>query len=277
MNYISHLNRFYARLPKETRFTSRHISLYLALFHCWNNHRFESPFTLVRERVMQLSGLRSKDTYMKCLHDLHMTGYIIYSPGLHKYHRPRVSMISLVRLNDNELQLPLFQKNPDDGPGSDRGNQAKTGTCTVPVLDPLTPKTGSVPVPVLGPYNKTIINKENRERETHAQNPPVKTCQENQNSTPRAAVQNPPSLEEVQAHFKQTGFPEREASLFFNHYQANGWKLGGKAPITNWRAAAAKWVQYAKIIETAQHEKPGKYKGTEHLHVRTDKNYDEPL
>lgn len=75
MNFIKHFNRFYSRLAKEPRFNSRHISLYLALFHCWNYHRFENPFFLIRERVMLFSGLRSKDSYMRCLKELPANRY----------------------------------------------------------------------------------------------------------------------------------------------------------------------------------------------------------
>jgi len=95
--------------------------------------------------------------------------------------------------------------------------------------------------------------------------------------TPAAAEIAPPSLEEVQAHFTQTGYPDTEATLFFNHYEAVGWKLGGKAPITNWQAAAAKWMDYAKNIKQQLNEKPGKYNGTEHLHVQQNKDYSQPL
>lgn len=277
MNFITHFNRFYARLAKEPRFTSRHISLYLALFHCWNYHRFENPFPLIRERVMLLSGLRSKDSYMRCLKELHLSGYIIYSPALHKYHRPKISMLSLAPPNGIEPQLPLFVQNDDNSPDTGPENRPEKGTDSVPDLSSLTVKIGTAPVPDSGHYNKTNTNNINRERETYAPNPPLQANQENQTGTSRAAGNLPPSLEEVRTHFKQAGYPATEAPLFFNHYEAIGWKLGGKFPITNWQAAAAKWMDYAKNINHQTHDKPGKFRGDEHLHVQQDKDYSEPL
>lgn len=273
MNFITHFNRFYARLSKEPRFNSRHISLYLALFHCWNYHRFENPFPLVRERVMLLSGLRSKDSYMRCLKELHLSGYIIYTPSLHKYHRPKVSILSLLPPGGVEPQLPLFREKDEDSPDTGPQNRPGSGTGTVPDLSTHV----NAPVPGSGHYNKTSVCNINRERETLAPNPPLKVNQQNQTGTPRAAALSTPSLEDVQAHFKQAGFPETEAVLFYSHYEATGWKLGGKAPITNWQAAAAKWMEYAKNIKHPLNEKPGKYTGTEHLHVQQNKDYSEPL
>ncbi len=30
--------------------------------------------------------------------------------------------------------------------------------------------------------------------------------------------------------------PEIEAKKFFNHFESNGWKVGGKSPMKNWQA-----------------------------------------
>ncbi len=273
MNFITHFNRFYARLSREPHFTSRHISLYLALFHCWNYHRFENPFPLIRERVMLLSGLRSKDSYMRCLKELHLSGYIIYSPALHKYHRPKVSILSLMPPNGIEPQLPLFAQNNEESPGTGPQNRPEIGSGTVPESN----FSSDPPVPNSGHYNKTSIYNVNRERETHPPDSSLQTNQEYQTATPRAAKTSTPSLEEVQTHFKQAGFPANEAPLFFNHYEAIGWKLGGKTPITNWHAAAEKWMNYAKNFNHQPNEKPGNSRGTNHLHVPPNTDYKKPL
>lgn len=277
MNFITHFNRFYARLSREPRFNSRHISLYLALFHCWNNHRFENPFPLIRERVMQLSGLRSKDSYMRCLKELHVSGYIIYSPALNKYHRPKVSMLSLAPSNGIEPQLPLFSRKDENSPGAGPENRPGKGTATVPDSGAVMVKIGTAPVPDSGHYNKTNLNNVNRERETHAQNLPLKTDQEGQTGTPRAAASLIPSREEVSAHFKQLGYPETEATLFYSHYKAIDWKMGGKAPITDWQSAAEKWIELEKKIKHQSNENQRKLRGNENLHVQRDTDYSEPL
>lgn len=50
----------------------------------------------------------------------------------------------------------------------------------------------------------------------------------------------PPSVEEVAAYCRERGnqvTPER----FVDHYTANGWRVGGKAPMKDWRAAVRTW------------------------------------
>lgn len=52
---------------------------------------------------------------------------------------------------------------------------------------------------------------------------------------------HPPAREEVAAYCVQRGNainPDR----FYDHYEANGWKVG-KAPMQDWRAAVRNWEQ----------------------------------
>ena len=46
------------------------------------------------------------------------------------------------------------------------------------------------------------------------------------------------TLEEAITFFKLENFPEIEAHKFFNHFESNGWRVGGKTPMKNWHAAA---------------------------------------
>src|SRR5688500_1091583 len=55
MNYIRHLNTFFSHVKTDTRLTSSHVSLYMALFQYWNFNRFQNPFSIYRENIMQLS------------------------------------------------------------------------------------------------------------------------------------------------------------------------------------------------------------------------------
>ncbi len=107
MNYIHHLNSFYAKLNGETRLRSAHISLYLAIFQCGNYYRFQQAFPLSRERLMRYSGIRSEETYHKCLNELHQFGYLRYYPSLHRGHRPKVTLIEW-QTAPGQRQIPLF-------------------------------------------------------------------------------------------------------------------------------------------------------------------------
>jgi hypothetical protein len=57
----------------------------------------------------------------------------------------------------------------------------------------------------------------------------------------------PPTLAEVQAYAatQPTGGPEAsaEAAAFFDHFQSNGWRVGGKTPMVDWQAAFRGWLR----------------------------------
>jgi hypothetical protein len=50
-----------------------------------------------------------------------------------------------------------------------------------------------------------------------------------------------PDQHEVAAFFKANGSTGPEAGRFWNHYEANGWRVG-RNPMVNWQAAARNWV-----------------------------------
>lgn len=51
----------------------------------------------------------------------------------------------------------------------------------------------------------------------------------------------PPDLEEIFAYCREIGLPVEEGQKFFDHFESNGWKVGGKAPMKNWKAALRTW------------------------------------
>lgn len=60
-----------------------------------------------------------------------------------------------------------------------------------------------------------------------------------------------------------------ELEKFFNYYESNGWKIGGRSPMKNWKAAARNWMLNA--------EKFNPKVQTSNLHLNQDKDYDIPL
>ena len=52
--------------------------------------------------------------------------------------------------------------------------------------------------------------------------------------------EKPRSLEEVKTYFDE--IKSSEANNFFDHFESNGWKVGGKSQMKNWKAAARRWV-----------------------------------
>ena len=82
-------------------------------------------------------------------------------------------------------------------------------------------------------------------------------------------VMQPPELEKVIAFFRMEGFSEIEARKFFNHFESNGWRVGGKSPMKNWHAAARNWMLNTQKFNP-------NFKGTSR-HLNNTKNYGEPL
>ena len=78
MNYIRHLNGFFLRLNRDQRLTAHHISLYMAIFHFWNAALFQDSINASRDHLMKLSRIGGRNTYAKCMKDLHRWGYIRY-------------------------------------------------------------------------------------------------------------------------------------------------------------------------------------------------------
>ncbi len=82
-------------------------------------------------------------------------------------------------------------------------------------------------------------------------------------------VMQPPELEKVIAFFRMEGFSEIEARKFFNYFESNGWRVGGKSPMKNWHAAARNWM--LNIQKFNPNFKPG------FRNLNNTKNYGEPL
>lgn len=95
VNYITHLNRFFQKLSKDTRFNTTHVSLYVALFNFWNNARFAPEFFINRYEVMTLSRIGSKGTYHRCIKDLNDWKYILYMPSKNPNIGSKVRMFNL--------------------------------------------------------------------------------------------------------------------------------------------------------------------------------------
>ena len=59
------------------------------------------------------------------------------------------------------------------------------------------------------------------------------------------------------------------SSRMLNYYESNGWKIGGRSPMKNWKAAANNWMLNA--------EKFNPKVQTSNLHLNQEKDYDIPL
>lgn len=89
---------------------------------------------------------------------------------------------------------------------------------------------------------KDIIDQQVHRREVNRANrigkTQTKTEQPKEKPAPRMEK---PTLEEIKAFCKEKGY-NINAEGFFNYYESNGWKIGGKTLMKNWRAAVQSWA-----------------------------------
>lgn len=289
INYIRHLNAFFAQVWKDDRLHAHHISLYMALFQIWNLHRFQNPFPILREEVMTLSRIGSRSTYVNCLKQLQQFQYITYQASKQPYSPSLITILPLADFlaDPNAEQLSLFVGAM--WPKSEPPNQYENRPHVRPKNEPRTrPKSGPLSGPKVGHIYNKHINNLKRERENPL--PPSKKDEKNkakkdqidngapgtENATGAARIL--PTLPEVQELFNAHVYPKMEADKFFHHYQANGWRQGGKTLIADWQAAAHKWIlniHQHKPESNDKYTKPATRAGR--LHVNENKSYSDPL
>lgn len=269
MNYIRHLSAFYAKATIDDRLNPTHISLYHALFQFWNMNRFENPISVTRTQVVKLSKIGSHHTLYKCLYDLHHWGYIVYLPT----HNPlKGSLVNMCIFDTSTAQVE-----PPTCAESEQvlhNNLCKSETSTAPALHP---SINNI---------EYINNKTERGEKTQAQIPEIENSVFKNNgeiikpgltqkakrkkvAPKKEKVFVAPNLYEALAFFKVEQYPEVEGRKFFYHFEANGWKVGGKTPMKNWNAAAHNWM-----LNTSRYEPEPKQNAVK---LNTRKDYGEPL
>jgi len=95
-----------------------------------------------------------------------------------------------------------------------------------------------------------------------------------------------PTLEETQIYFLEKNFTEIEAQRFFNYFESNGWLVGGRSKMKDWKAAARNWMLNAKKFSKNENKNTTMSSRAQsresvlvpnHLHVTNHKNYGEAL
>lgn len=103
-----------------------------------------------------------------------------------------------------------------------------------------------------------------------------------------------PTLQQVQEYFASQKSPAIEAEKFYNYFQSNGWLVGGRTKMKDWKAAAKNWMINANKFANSPSLKVNEKKQgfaeayerssgvvskpkSKHLHTKQNKNYNEPL
>lgn len=75
------LDRFLEASSNDPRIGPVHVSLYVALYHSWNQHGCQSPFAIRTPKIMVTSRIHARSTYNKIMKELNSYGYIRYLPS----------------------------------------------------------------------------------------------------------------------------------------------------------------------------------------------------
>lgn len=246
VNYIKHLENIFAKISLDDRLSTVHLGLYYSLFHQWNLAKFQNPISICRSELMRTSKVGSANTYTRCLRELNDWGYIDYKPSNNPC---RGSLVNLYR----------FDTSTD--------NSCDNGNDITPVIE-VRPSINSI----------NNINKKKPINIGKGGLPSDRTMDDiSVVSTPKSKRQNfiSPSLDVVILFFKEKNKTDLDAEKFFNHFESNGWLVGGKSKMKNWQAAARNWIsrseEYTKRSLRMSNGKPG------NLNVSQNKDYSVPL
>ena len=266
MNYIKNLTHFFNKIQNDNEIAPSQIALYIALFQCWNKHRFENPIYIIRDEVMRLSKITSKSTYHRSMNILHQNGYITYIPSYNPYIGSQVFFNDLSPKTSPKNEHPIGQTSP-------KKNKAMSTPINTPMSTPIEPINKHI-------NNKQVNNKLSlsEERENCSKVEEKKNGQLPENEIPPKEKSSAkkekveiPTIDEVQNFFHEKGGSSIEAEKFFNYYESTGWLVGGKSKMKKWRASASNWIINAKAssLNVFGQQKP--------LDTSKNKRYDEPL
>jgi hypothetical protein len=242
VNYIQHLAGFYELIARDDRLTTAHVSLYMALFQFWNLNRFQNPISISRNEMMEISKIGSTNTYTKCLKELDTYGYIQYLPSFNPLKGSTVNLFNFDKGTDNSCDK-----------GSSKATDKGYERAVRPSINSIN--------------KKKHINIKTREKENSSNEFPS-TPQEQKNVRNRFIA---PDSEEIKNYFLEKENTIIEAEKFYNYFESNGWLVGGKTKMKDWKAAARNWILRAKSY--AEKSNPT----LQRLNAKQNTNYNEPL
>jgi len=85
MEKCARIERFMQRSAGDPRLSPVHVSLYLAIVHLHAGGTAEVPVSVSKETIMNVARISSRQTYSKCLQELHDYGYIRYVPSFNHF------------------------------------------------------------------------------------------------------------------------------------------------------------------------------------------------
>jgi hypothetical protein len=280
MNYIKHLTGFFNRIAMENTLNPTHISLYLTIFQCWNVNRFKNPIIISRDEMMKASKIASNATYHKCIKELQRLGYVDYHPSFNPYSGTSITVHNFSdgykskpensSSSKNDLSSPISEQRVSQPTEQANGQHYIYNTKTLK-------NKRNINIEHKNDFliNDSILKKEKKVIEVPFELANSQKLQKEKSS----AKKEIPHLDLVKEYFKFQDNSEFEAERFFNYYSSNGWLIGGKTEMKDWKASARNWMlNTAKFTVNIPKNTAVKVQAQAHnLHTTTNKNYDEPL
>jgi hypothetical protein len=278
MNYIKHLTGFFEKVSTDFDLNPTHISLYMAIFQLWNQNRFQNPIGISRDELMRISKIASYATYHKCIRELDERNFVKYKPSYNPFKGSTLEVINLdfytkpiqkKEIKKLKTQQKIKQVNEQTISQVDEQDieLVLNKHCTSTELLPYINNTNSLNM-VNGQAQKNKENKDDLLLENEQNT--KKKLREKKGAEPGEKI--PPVWDEVLLFFKEKNNFEIEAQKFYNHFQSNGWLVGGKSKMKDWKAAARNWMLNANKFQPKSNlPQPN------HLQISNNKNYAEPL
>ncbi len=257
MNYIKHLTGFFEKVSIDYDLNPTHISLYMAIFQLWNQNRFQNPISISRDELMRISKIASTATYHKCIKELAERDYIIYKPSYNPF---RGSLLEVCNLDF--YTKPVTKKEIKKLTATSK-NEKVIEQVTEQVINKH--QTSNEHVPIINNTNTINIKKDNTLNSKKEKN---------------ESKFSKPLFEETKNYFLEKNASEFEAEKFYNYYESNGWLIGGKTKMKDWKAAARNWMINAKKFDknsSVRTDSKTNNLNPNQLHVSNHKNYDEAL
>ncbi|MBT1689166.1 hypothetical protein [Dawidia soli] len=277
VNFVRHIRAVMYKLEADSRIEVYHVSLYWALFQTWNEHRFQNPMRIYRDEIMARAKIRTRTVYAKCMRELAAWGYFTYDPSTRRFEPCLVAMRRFdgaphTRVETSWYPLePVAEAGNEPATGPENGTTAGTTSATrTRTPSGTTTRTDGRTQYINSINDPTIQNDVNADEQAHPLSdfgndltPPAETPGGEEKSNVRGAGGGagaeaiPASLDHVYPFFAILRSTRVEAEKFFHYFTSNGWKVGGRSPMRDWRAAARNWVLNAVRFQAHNGPTPG--------------------
>jgi hypothetical protein len=200
-----------------------HCALYFFVIEHCNRLGWKEKFGFPTTMAMEAIGIKSYNTFINTLKDLVDFGFIVLIEKSRNQYSANILALSNFNKASNEALDKALIK-----------HCTKQSESTVQSID-------SIDIPI---YNYTNIQDTNMEG-TFLKNeqPELFELQTEETFQKKVAPKtrfSKPTIQEIQEYCQERN-NQVDANKFFDHYESNGWMIGGKSKMKDWKAAIRNW------------------------------------